>query len=185
MDDHALFRCLDEQTSVRFTGRINVLDRLTRQHLGVVLLKDGEVFACRFREDQGLKAFHALVWGAAQLAPLDFVVEPEIVADEERQIHHPYSVLKHRAQAAVERHRMTAGQRPPDHVKLTVRADFLESSVPVTSDEFHVMSTLCEWSQVDELYTHCSLLPHEVTEALVGLRKKNALQVIGPRPSHP
>lgn len=181
MDDLAIFRSLDEQTSVRFTGRVNVMDRLTHQLLGVVTLKDGDVFGCRFRGELGLKAFHALVWEDAQLVPLHFVVEPEIVADEDRQIHHPYGVLKQRALVAAERYRQVASQRPPGHVKLTVRAGFFASEVAVSGAEFQVMATLCDWSVVDELYAHCGLLPHEVTEALVSLRKKNALEVIGTR----
>jgi hypothetical protein len=181
MNDLAIFRSLDEQTSVRFTGRVNVMERLTRQLLGVVTLKDGEVFGCRFRGEPGLKAFHALVWEDAQLVPLDFVVEPEIVADEDRQIHYPYAVLKQRALAAAERYRQVANQRPPGHVKLIVRAGFLASELPVSAAEFHVMASLCDWSVVDELYAQCSLLPHEITEALVSLRKKNALEVIGTR----
>lgn len=177
--DLPLLNCLDEQTAVGFTGRVNVLDRHTRQLLGVVILKEGNIHRCRYHEHDGLRAFHTLVLESVQLVPMDFVVEPEIVDDDNRQIHFPYSVVKQKSLAAVERFLTVAAQKPPAEVRLLVRADFLESQTPVTNAEFQVLCSLTEWSQVDELYQNCSLLPHEITESLVGLRKKKALKVLG------
>jgi hypothetical protein len=177
--DLPLLDCLDEQTAVGFTGRINVLDRHTRQLLGVVILKDGNVHRCRYHEHTGLRAFHTLVLESVQLVPMEFIVEPEIVDDDNRQIHFPYSVLRQRSLATVERFLAVAAHKPPAHLKLLVRADFLESQVPVSNAEFQVLCALTEWSRVDELYQNCSLLPHEITESLVALRKKNALKVVG------
>jgi hypothetical protein len=177
--DLPLLNCLDEQTTVGFTGRVNVLDRHTRQLLGVVILKDGQVHRCRYLEQRGLRAFHTLVLESVQLVPMDFVVEPEIVDDDNREIPFPYSVLRQRSLVAVEKFLAVAAQRPPAHVKLLIRSDFLESREPVSNAEFQVLCSLTEWSRVDELYKNCPLLPHEITESLVTLRKKKALKVLG------
>jgi len=79
--DIPLFRSLDEQTLVGFTGRVNVLDRLTHQMLGVVILKDGQIFRTQYRGVSGLKAFYNIVIEGAQLVPQEFVVEPEIIEE--------------------------------------------------------------------------------------------------------
>ncbi len=178
-----LYRVLDEQSTVAFTGRVNILDRTTRQLLGVVILRDGQVFRAEYRGSKGLKAFYNIVLEGFQLVPQDFIIEPEIITESDRQIHYPYSVLKSRTDEILRRFKAVAGLRPPDAVKLITRDEFLEREGDVTEAEFQVLNTLCEWSQVKDLYAHCQLLDFEITEALVSLRKQNALSVIGTRKS--
>jgi hypothetical protein len=176
-----LINVLDEQTLVSFTGRINVLDKLTHQLLGVVILREGHIWRCQYRGSKSLKAFFNIVIEGAQLAPQEFIVEPEIIDERDRQIHYPYSVLKAKTTDVLKRYQAVAHLRPPSHVKLLPRAAFLDSDEEVTEAEFQVLCTLTEWSQVDDLYRHCQLLDYEITESLVGLRRKEALQVVSTR----
>ncbi|MFP5490598.1 MAG: hypothetical protein ACLGG0_03810 [Bacteriovoracia bacterium] len=176
-----LFHSLDEQTLVGFTGRINVLDRTSHQMLGVVVLREGQVYRCQYRGATGLKAFYNAVIEGAQLVPQEFIVEPEIIEEKDRQIHYPYSVLKHKTDDVLKRFQAVSGKRPPDHVKLIAKAEFLEAQSEVSEAEFQVLCALSEWSSVKDLYQHCSLLDYEITEALVSLRQQEALSVVAPR----
>lgn len=179
--DIPLLNVLDEQTMVGFTGRVNVLDRTTHQLLGLVVLREGQIFRSQYRGVQGLKAFFNIVIEGAQLVPQEFIVEPEIIEESDRQIHYPYSFLKNKTFDVLKRFQAVAHLRPPAHVKLLARSSFLDSDEEVTEAEFAVLCTLTEWSQVDDLYRHCSLLDYEITESLVSLRRKEALQVVSTR----
>lgn len=176
-----ILQALDEQCLVSFTGRLNILDKITHQLLGVVVLKDGHIFRCQYRGIHGLKAFYNLVIEGAQLVAQDFIVEPEIIEESDRDIHYPYTVLKTKGLEALARYEAVAHQRPPADVKLLAKATFLDSDYEVSDAEFTVLCALSEWSLVGDLYRHCSLLDHEITESLVSLRRKEALQVIVPR----
>jgi len=177
-----LFESLDEQTSVRFTGRLNVLDRLSRQMIGLVILKDGEVYRCDYRGVFGLKAFYNMAIESAQLYPQDFIIEPEIINNEDREIHFTYPVLKARTQEVISRYMQHSSHRPPNHIKLMIRPEFIRASEGRVGDaEFRVLCALTEWSKVEDLYRNCPLQDYEITEALVELRKKEALKVVAPR----
>ncbi len=186
MDDRSsvLFRCLDEQAAVNFTGKVNVLEASDKRLLGVVTLKDGAIHGCSFQGILGLKAFHALLIREAS-GGLSYVVEPEIVADEGRNIPLPLRILKERAAMALERWNKVAQAKPPSGLKLLVKPEFLEAQSDVSVPEFHVLCALAEWGVVEDLYKNCPLLEYEITEALVGLRKKDALQVVGSRAQGP
>ncbi len=176
-----LLAVLDEQTMVGFTGRVNVLDKISHQLLGVVILREGQIFRCSYRSVSGLKAFYNIVIEGAQLVPQEFIVEPEIIHESDRQIHYPYSFLKSKTAEVLERFQTVAHLRPPAQVKLLARSSFLDSDEEVTEAEFAVLCTLTEWSQVEDLYRHCSLMDYEITESLVSLRRKEALQVVSAR----
>lgn len=182
MENLALFEAMDEQTAVRFTGRLNVLDRLSRQLIGVVILKEGEILRCDYRGVFGLKAFYNMAIESAQLVLQDFVVEPEIINDDAREIFFPYPVLKARALQAIEQYMIYSSQRPPGYLRLMVRPDFIAAkSDPVSDSEFRVLCSITEWGKVEDLYRNCPLQDYEITEALVHLRKKDAIKTVAVR----
>lgn len=176
-----IFEILDEQAMVNFTGRVNILQQTNRELLGVIIVREGDVFRAHYKGVQGLKAFYNIIIETAETLHVDFIVEPEIVGEEDKQIHYPYSVLKNRAQEVLERYSKVAGLRPPPHVKLLAKASILTSEEDIGEAEFQVLCALTEWSKVEDLYRYCPLLDFEITESLVSLRRKNALEVVGSR----
>ncbi len=176
-----LLDSLEEQIAVQFTGRVNVLSKFNRQYLGHILFKDGEIIQVCYQELKGLKAFYKLVIDEFTLHSSDYVVEPEIVEDKERQIHYPYAVIKNRLGTVLKQYRDSLKFRPPENVKIIASSDILTSEAPVTEEEFEVLKTLTEWNSAFDIYQHCPLLDHEITLALVGLRKKGGLKILGSR----
>jgi hypothetical protein len=171
---------IEEQISVQFTGKVNILAAYNRQFLGQILFKNGEVIQVSFNNQSGLKAFYQLIVQEYSLQSFDYVVEPELVEEKERQIHYPFSIMKNKMADVLKQHRESLKYRPPENVKIIVDAEFLEDSLPVTSQEFAVLETLTEWNNPYEIYENCGLMDHEITWALVSLRKKGGLKILGP-----
>lgn len=183
MSDRYLINILDEQVSVGFTGKINVLNAKSKQHLGVITLYEGEVFHASFKGSNHLKAFYSLFIKEMDSDELTYVVEPEIVDEFTRSIHYPYNVLKQKVSEVISEYQLSKENRPPDHLKLMAKPDFIKSGDTVSPTEFKLLTTLSDYNQVADIYKNCDLLDYEITNALVSLRKKNGLVVIKPKPS--
>lgn len=172
---------IEEQIAVRFTGKVNVLSAYNRQYLGHLLFKDGEIIQAVFQNHKGLKAFYHLIIEEYSLQNYSYVVEPEVVDETERQIHYPFAVIRNKMADILKLYRESLKLRPPENVKIIVDAEFLYDTLAVSPHEFEVLDTLTEWSNPNDIYQHCLLLDHEITMALVGLRKKGALKIIAPK----
>lgn len=171
---------IEEQIAVRFTGKVNVLSTYNRQYLGHLLFKDGEIIQAIFQTHKGLKAFYQLIIQEYSLQNFQYVVEPEVVEENERQIHYPFAVIRNKLADILKLYRESLKLRPPDSVKVLIDASFMDDTLAVTPHEFEVLDTLTEWNAPNDIYQHCQLLDHEITMALVSLRKKGALKIIAP-----
>jgi len=172
---------IEEQIAVEFTGKINVLSTYNQQFLGQIIFKNGDILQVTFQVHKGLKAFYQLIIQEYSLQSFDYVVEPEVIDEKQRQIHYPYSIMKNKLSDVLKLYRESLKQKPPKNVKIIVNGEFMHQTSEVTPDEFEVLATLSEWNGVDDVYQHCPLLDHEITGALVSLRKKNALKILAPR----
>lgn len=172
---------IEEQIAVQFTGKVNVLSTYNRQFLGHLLFKDGEVIQVTFQNHKGLKAFYQLIIQEYSLQNFTYIVEPEVVDEKERQIHYPFAVIRNKMADVLKLYRESIKLRPPDNVKIVIDAEFLQDSLSVSAHEFDVLDTLTEWNTPADIYQHCPLLDHEITHALVGLRKKGGLKIIAPK----
>ncbi len=172
---------IDEQLAVEFTGKVNILSNLNHQFLGHILFLDGDVIQVAFLRHRGVRAFFELFIQEYALQSFEYVVEPELVEEKERQIHYPYSTLKQRLREVLRLHRETVKFRPPENIKILLDADFLEDTLPISSREFDVLRTLTDWNSPADLYQNCDLMEHEVTHALISLRKKGALKILAPK----
>jgi hypothetical protein len=172
---------IEEQMAVEFTGKVNILSTFNRQFLGHILFRNGEIFQVVFQHFKGLKAFYQLILQEYSLNSFDYVVEPEVVEESARQIHYPYGVIKNKMADVIKNYRDSLKLRPPENVKILIDAEFMTDIMPVSPEEYQVLETLVEWNRPFDIYQHCKLLDHEITGALVSLRKKNALKIVGTR----
>ncbi len=172
---------IEEQVAVGFTGKLNFLSIYNRQYLGHILFKNGELIQATFHKSMGKKALFQIILEEEIGHKFNLVLEPELVDEKERFIHRPFSELKLKFADLLREHRESLKYRPPENIKIIIDAEFLEDSLAVTPEEFEVLKTLTEWSTPKELYEHCQLLEHEITMALVSLRKKEGLKVVAVR----
>jgi hypothetical protein len=169
---------LEDQIAVGFTGRINILDRSTKQYLGQVLLLEGSILHLEFQKLKGEKAFYTIYLKEYENATFSYVVEPELVDGVERSVHFPYSNLKQRLQKIVEDYEVGKQQKPPGNLKVLINPEFIKTGEPVTNQEFELLATISDYNMISDIYKNVDLLDYEVTMALVSLRKKGALKVI-------
>lgn len=179
--DLKIMSVIEEQMAVQFTGKVNVLASFNRQYLGHVLFKSGDVIQVVFQNHKGLKALYQLIIQEYSLQSFNYVVEPEVVDEKERQIHYPFAVIRNRLGDVLKQYQLSLKLRPPENIKIIVDVEFLDDTLPVTPQEFEVLSTLTEWNKPYDVYQHCGLLDHEITMALVSLRKKGALKILAPK----
>ena len=180
-----LMGVIEEQIAVQFTGKVNILSTFNRQFLGHILFKQGDVIQVTFSGHRGLKAFYQLIIQEYSLQSFDYVVEPELVDEKERQIHYPFAVIKNKMADVLKQYRESLKVRPPENVKILIDSEFIDDTMPVTPEEFDVLQTLTEWNNPFDIYQHCQLMDHEITWALVSLRKKGALKIVAPKAQAP
>ncbi|MGE3608802.1 MAG: hypothetical protein AB7I27_04365 [Bacteriovoracaceae bacterium] len=176
--DLKILSIIEEQVAVAFTGKINVLSKLNRQFLGHLLFKNGEIINAHYQGISGLKAFYKIIIEEFSLIAFEYVVEPEVVNEKEQQIYYSYTILKNKLSEVIKLYHSSLKLRPPSDVRIILGPEIIKEKVQVTSEEFEVMTTLSEWSLAHDVYQHCQLLDHEITLALVNLRKKGALKII-------
>jgi hypothetical protein len=173
-----LFNILEEQASVGFTGKVNLLRPVSKQYLGMAVFDMGELVSIQYRKLNGLKAFYKVFIDLSDGEELDGVVEPEIIDDISRDIHYPLSKLREKLDTVIREYQASKSQRPPDGVKLLINADFFSKDDAVSGEEFELLCTITDYSKVSDIYFHSKLLEYEITYALVSLRKKGALVVV-------
>ena len=174
----SLLGTIEEQTTFGFTGRINILNRNTGQFLGLVLIADGLIVDSKYGGLSGEKSLYVALFDDMEHTPLKFIVEPEVVTEEQKEFGLSYEEFKATSQKNYQRHRESKSLKPPLHLKLILNGDFISKGDNVSEEEFKVMCTLTEYSRVSDIYSNCNLFDFEVTQALVSLRKKGAVKVI-------
>lgn len=178
MINDQLFPVLDEQASVGFTGKVNILNPVDSRLLGAILMMDGEVVDASFGGLSGLKAFlNASVAAFEDGRAYKYIVEPELVQGP-RKIHYPSTVLRRKVAELVALYKANKGLQPPEHMKLLINPQFVEEGSEVSAEEFQLMCTMADHNRVKDIYKNCELLDYQITNALVSLRKKGAITTV-------
>ncbi len=170
---------LEKQRVIDFTGRVNVLESNSSKHLGWVLMKDGIIVDCKYLDhlaETGL--YSILIDDLDEKKSIEFISEPEIIAENIGIIHITVEELHERFSRFIRTYLESRKLRPPDHIKLLIKPTFIETGFPVEKSEFELLKCLTDHSKVEELYQFSNIPPFEVTNGLVSLRKKNALTVL-------
>jgi hypothetical protein len=175
--DIEILKNIEDQISVEFTGKINILSK-NGQSLGHVLFIDGDLLFVKYKRSSSIKAFYNLVIESFDNPDsMQIVVEPEVLTDIERNIHYPYSVLVKKIKFILDRYKYSLENKPPSNIMIRPIPEFIMNGELPSFEEFELLCTLTEFHKVDEIYKECPLLDFEITNSLVGLRKKKALKV--------
>lgn len=177
MYDIEILKNIEDQISVEFTGKINILSQ-NGQSWGHILFVDGELLFVKYKNSYSIKAFYNLVIESFDKPEsMQIVVEPEVLTDVERNIHYPYTVLIKKIKSILDRYKYSLENKPPAGILIKPIPSFVLDGELPTMEEFELLCTLTKYNKVDEIYRECPLLDFEITNSLVGLRKKKALKV--------
>lgn len=173
-----ILKTIEDQVIINFTGKVNILGKETKQHIGAILLIDGQLVNAKYLGSEGLKAFYNVCIDEHLGKEFEIIVEPEIIDQKEKKIDHPFSVLKRRMFEMVNNYKEALKNRPPNNLKLVLVPSFLTEKTDVSREEYSLMCTMSDYNLVSDIYKKSPLLDYEITNALVLLRKKNAIKVI-------
>lgn len=178
MKTDSLLKILEEQITVSFTGKVNVLQAENNQFLGAISLHEGELIFVSYKSVLGIKGFYNLVVEEFDGKDFSFIVEPELIDVTKKNIQYPYSVIKNKLNDIIKKYQDAKEQKPPENLKLIIEPSFIANSTNISSEEFSLLCTMSDYNRVYEIYNNCDLLDYEITNALVSLRKKHAIKVI-------
>jgi hypothetical protein len=183
MEKESLLKHIEEQSLISFTGKINVLKSDNNQHIGVVFLKEGEIIDCSYFGRTGKKGLYALVFeeiGSQEFHK--FIIEPEIIKDSQVKFTYSFDDFYQKVQERYELYQKIKRLRPPSYLRLSIDPNFIKPKCQIKIDgfEFDVLSAMVNHKKVPDIYLNCPLYDYEITGALISLRKKKAIRVIGP-----
>ena len=178
----SLIKTIEEQVFFGFTGRISVLENPSGKFLGRILLFEGLIVNSFYENTTGERSLYLILLddiGSGK--DLSFVVEPELVSNSEFLFQLELPELKKKASGYIENFRTAKELKPPGMLKLIINPDFIPKGNKINEVEFDTLTVISEYSRVSEIYEQSLYPDHEVTLALVNLRKKGAIKVLGKR----
>ena len=169
---------IEEQLSIGFTGKINILNRKNRQFMGDVLFKEGKIIGCHYGNLKGSQGLlYLIISDVVSEYDFYFAIESEIILGEGRVLNFDY--IKGRASEIVRQFYSSKKLRPPDDIRLLVQKKFIIAGAKINFQEFQILCAITDCATIEEVYSAVEFHEYEVTNALVSLRKKGAVKVVG------
>jgi len=169
---------IGEQFDFGFTGRTNVLDRNSNQFLGAIYQIDGMILKCSYKGLGGKKGLLQALYESLVLKTIRYVSEPEILDDSIMEFRLSKQEMLQDLQSFLKEQRSGQKLKPPGHLKLAIVTEFFLAGAEVTAREFDLLKLLTEYAKVSDIYSNSDIVETEVTQGLIGLRKKGALAVV-------
>ena len=167
---------VEEQRSVYFTGKINILLASSKQLKAQIYLIEGEIVNVRYSGIEGIKAFYNLCFNLHQSDI--FIVEPELVSLDKVKIKSNFGSLIKTYLNLEEQFKEAESKRPPKNLKVLINSDLITQDTNIDSDEYELLCSMSDYNLVEDIYKYCKMLDYQITNSLVSLRKKKAIKVI-------
>ena len=174
----SLFQLLDEQVSLCFTGRINILKKDNNQIMGFIILLNGKVVNSRYFNKVGIKGFNHIILDDFFTKEFTYVVEPEIIGEENILISLPYSKLVENLKVLFTKTKESLQLKPPESIQFYIDCEFIEKGPHINASEYEILCLLSDYSHMKDILLNKNMLDYELYNSLITLRKKGALKVI-------
>jgi hypothetical protein len=176
--NESLIEIIEEQISIKFTGRINCLKKENSQLVGEIIINEGHIIYSDYLNGSGIKSLLAILIHEFDYSELKFIVEPEIININKRNIINDYSYIKKYLSKNYEEYIQYKDLKPQRGISIFINKDFIiKRNNSLTSEEFDLLCLIYEYSDVDSLYYKTKMYDFEITKNLVRLRKNGALKV--------
>lgn len=175
----ALLHVLSEQCEIGFTGNINILEKLSGKYLGKVSLLEGELVYCSYRNTPGKPGLLHVLIDDMDKDELSFIPEPEIVSLSESIFRLTYKEFIKECEATYKDYIEAKKLTPPRHIRLVINPDIIAAGPEINSSEFQVLTVISDFNKVSDILNESPLLEYQTSNALVSLRKKKAIKVLG------
>jgi hypothetical protein len=173
-----LIDVIKEQAAFGFTGKVNLLLTTNGQFQGAIYLHEGSIVGAAYGQLSGRKALFKMIFEDVEnQTQFKFIVEPELIAASYFSMKVTFAELKIEAQKIYQKYLKAKKLKPALDLRLVIDPEIVVNEEKITPEEFDILSVLTEWCTVSDVYKHSRLMEFEVTDALVGLRKKRAIKV--------
>jgi hypothetical protein len=173
-----IFEVLDEQSIVCFTGKVNLLNSDDNKSLGSIIFIEGAIVNAQFNSFKPYKALMNLFIEARLNPKTKIIVEPELIQVAHKKLDYPISVIKRKAIEYIAMYEESIDLRPSDNIQLMVKPEFIVEGAEVSSQEYSLLCTMSDYNLVKDIYSSNDMLDYEITNALITLRKKDAIKVV-------
>ncbi len=176
--DLKIFEIIDEQSIVCFTGKINLLNSKTKELIGSIVFVEGKIVNAFMAKMNPYKSLMNLFIHSHVSEDVQFVVEPELIESKNQKLDYPISLLKRKAIETIKKYEQSIDLRPSDTLQVMVKPEFIIEGVDVSPSEYSLLCTMSDYNLVKDIYINNEMLDYEITNALINLRKKDAIKVV-------
>lgn len=164
---------IENQITVEFTGKLQLLDSIDFSSLGYISFKNGRIIDAKFENKTGERAFISAMIHESRCK---MILEAEF-SDQKQTINLSYRQLIENFEDAFINHKYYEYFTVPSHVELRVNPEFLKRGADLSHAEYGVLLALAKAGH-ESLSRDLNLLDYEITKTLISLRKKNALKTV-------
>jgi hypothetical protein len=172
-----IFTFLDDQAVVGFTGYINFLDPKSSQLIGTIFYMGGRILGSKYGSFSSHKGLINLLIRLTE-SEYRVVLEPGIIGKTDRKLNLSVKVLEKEFELVFTEYLKSKDLKPPKDLTLVVSPEYFTAQKPLTIPEFDLLTTIVDYSKVEDVYKNSQLLDFEITNILVSLRKKEAIKVL-------
>ena len=172
-----IFTFLDDQSVVGFTGYINFLDPSNSQIIGTIFFMNGHILGSKYGSFSSHKGLINLLIKLTE-SEYRVVLEPGIIGKTDRKLNLSVKALKKDFESVFAEYLKSKDLKPPKDLTLVVNPQYLKDQKTLTVPEFNLLTTIVDYSKVEDVYKNSQLIDFEITNILVNLRKKEAIKVL-------
>lgn len=173
-----LIKILNENFSFQFSGRVNILQKVSKQYLGAIIQSDGKIVNATYLNLHGKKALASILLELNSSKNFSFVSEPEIINSSDFLFEMNENNFLKFKNDYFEQYEQLNKLRPNNELTLLVDPNKFHFNFVFSKNEFDVICSIIEHKKVREIYQNCELLDFDITTALISLRKKDILKVL-------
>lgn len=174
-----LLNLLSENFSFSFSGRINILSKVTKQYLGAVIQSNGMIVNARYLKLTGKKALASILMELRGNKAFNFVSEPEVISPSEIIFQMTENQFLRFKNDYFEQFDELNKLKPKENLKLALEPKNFDFNLTLSKNEFDTVCSVIDHSLVKDIYENSDLLDFDITTALISLRKKGILKVLG------
>ena len=174
-----LLKLISENYSFSFSGRINILSKVSKQYLGAVIQSEGAIVNAKYLNLTGKKALASVLMELRSNKLFNFVSEPEVVSPSDIVFQMSESQFLKFKNDYFEQFDELNKLKPKGNIKLALDPLNFDFQMKFSKTEFDTLCSVLEFSLVEDIYHNSELLDFDITTALISLRKKGILKVVG------
>ena len=172
-----LIDLITENFSFAFSGRIQILDKNTRQYFGSIYQNEGTIINANLGGLEGKRALASILMKLRSGDDFHFVPEPEVISDVHVAFELDENEFFQFKRDYFEEYDKLSRLKPSENLQFKINTEAINIFTSFNHQEFSVLKSIIRDKAVPKIYENSPLLDFDVTKSLISLRKKGAILV--------